>query len=41
MLRCRVKVATINPLFGRVSAMRLITIFPKAPVHLAVAETSH
>jgi hypothetical protein len=41
MLRCRVKVATINPLFGRVSAMSQITIFPKAPVLLAVAETSH
>lgn len=41
MLRCRVKVEAINPLFERVSAMRQITIFPKVPAHLAVAETSH
>lgn len=40
MLRCRVKVATNNPLFVSVFAMRLITIFPKVPVHLAVAEAS-
>lgn len=31
MLRCRVKVTTINPLFGRVSAMRLITLSRKCP----------
>ena len=31
MLRCRMEMTKSNPLFRRVSAMRLITIFRKCP----------